>query len=865
MASGKKITIRFSSAGDEKLISAFKQLAAAQGKFNKVTQKTKVESTKLNNATIALTAKLAAQGKTWKQVGISAKVVSQAYQGNLIAIEKLRIAMKKANVSTRILGGSFAVLRSKLLIYSFAATLVNKVFVDMVQTFSKQESVNKKLQVGLSNIQGTTEGVTQRLIDYSSALQQATSFGDELITNGMAQLTTFGLNEGAIKSLTPQVLNVARAIQTTSGSMPDLNSLFIAFGKSTSTAVSALTRYGVVLTDSEKKQLEAMGANERAGAIAKILDKQYGGLADAYAKTTAGMLEGAAAARGDAAEAFGEVLAPAVLAASKALKGLAEAITVENIKILGTSVLAMGVAFGIAQIAIGAAALGVTGFSTALIAAQLATNAFMAKLIAMTGGIYGIVVAVGLATAGLLAYFGAFSDDEPLTDAEKRTKKLADTTADLTKQLELAVVQRNNMIQAIKDEQKVYTSVPTPLIPIKSLAEAQEKLFGAVVMGRLSKRHINAATASFNELINVAHEYYDLQGNKQTVELTGGDTSQVLTTREKLIASGMRQAALAEKLKSLNADENATTKVKVGILNQLNAEVLNGANLKMQANSELSTSIILEAQLAALADGEITQAEKRNIFDIKAKELLSAKNLATLTEIEQLKLRISLKREEMGLDETKAEAEVTKTQAANIAISQVGAMSGAVSKKHSAEMAEMKAGDNYKNASRQKQQDLEKGVLAGQAKEKRRIAMADKAASLATAGMNTYTAVTKAWAQGGIFGGVMAVIAAAAGAAQIAAITSTPIPKFARGGMVGGRRHSAGGTMIEAEKGEFVMSRNAVESVGIEAMNRLNAGGGGGSVNISFAGNVMSQDFIEDEAIPMIKEAIRRGADIGVA
>ena len=42
-------------------------------------------------------------------------------------------------------------------------------------------------------------------------------------------------------------------------------------------------------------------------------------------------------------------------------------------------------------------------------------------------------------------------------------------------------------------------------------------------------------------------------------------------------------------------------------------------------------------------------------------------------------------------------------------------------------------------------------------------------------------------------------------------------------------------------------------------------GQGAGAVNISFAGNVMSQDFIEDEAIPMIKEAIRRGADIGVS
>jgi len=89
--------------------------------------------------------------------------------------------------------------------------------------------------------------------------------------------------------------------------------------------------------------------------------------------------------------------------------------------------------------------------------------------------------------------------------------------------------------------------------------------------------------------------------------------------------------------------------------------------------------------------------------------------------------------------------------------------------------------------------------------------------------------------------------------------------KFEDGGLVGGRRHSQGGTMIEAEQGEFVMSRNAVNAVGIEAMNRINAGGGAGSVNVSFAGNVMSQDFIEDEAIPMIKEAIRRGADIGVS
>ena len=60
------------------------------------------------------------------------------------------------------------------------------------------------------------------------------------------------------------------------------------------------------------------------------------------------------------------------------------------------------------------------------------------------------------------------------------------------------------------------------------------------------------------------------------------------------------------------------------------------------------------------------------------------------------------------------------------------------------------------------------------------------------------------------------------------------------------------------------MRREAVEAVCLETLNRINQGETSAPVSISFSGNVMSKDFIEDEAIPQIKEAIRRGADIGV-
>tara|TARA_R100000808_G_C2144569_1_gene152310 strand:- start:576 stop:2600 length:2025 start_codon:yes stop_codon:yes gene_type:complete len=142
-------------------------------------------------------------------------------------------------------------------------------------------------------------------------------------------------------------------------------------------------------------------------------------------------------------------------------------------------------------------------------------------------------------------------------------------------------------------------------------------------------------------------------------------------------------------------------------------------------------------------------------------------------------------------------------------------------------------------------------------KRKKQIAVAETL-------MNTSTAIMKTYAEYGPTptGIALAILMGIQGALQVATIKAQ---KFEQGGLVGGRRHSQGGTMIEAERGEFVMSRSAVSAVGIETMNRINAGGGAGNVNISFAGNVMSDDFIESEAIPKIKEAIRRGADIGVS
>jgi len=186
------------------------------------------------------------------------------------------------------------------------------------------------------------------------------------------------------------------------------------------------------------------------------------------------------------------------------------------------------------------------------------------------------------------------------------------------------------------------------------------------------------------------------------------------------------------------------------------------------------------------------------------------------------------------------------------------------------EMETLKASSQYQRAMARGDKDamekMEKDKMATFAKERKRIWFMEKGASFAEAGINVATAYTKALAQGGgLFGIPLATLVAGLGAIQLGFIAAQQPPKFATGGMIGGRRHSQGGTMIEAEAGEFVMSRSAVQSVGIENLNRMNEGGGGSAVTVNVSGNVLSQDFVEGELAENIKEAIRRGTDFGIS
>tara|TARA_R100001594_G_scaffold141457_1_gene187476 strand:+ start:1106 stop:3616 length:2511 start_codon:yes stop_codon:yes gene_type:complete len=133
--------------------------------------------------------------------------------------------------------------------------------------------------------------------------------------------------------------------------------------------------------------------------------------------------------------------------------------------------------------------------------------------------------------------------------------------------------------------------------------------------------------------------------------------------------------------------------------------------------------------------------------------------------------------------------------------------------------------------------------------------------SQAGAIIDTYAGANKAFEQGGTLGFVTGAAIIAQGLANVATIQSqiSGMQSFEHGGMVGGNRHSQGGTIIEAERGEFVMSRNAVESIGIDNLANMNQGGASG-VTVNIQGNMIgNESFVRDVLIPEIDKTVNKG------
>jgi hypothetical protein len=103
---------------------------------------------------------------------------------------------------------------------------------------------------------------------------------------------------------------------------------------------------------------------------------------------------------------------------------------------------------------------------------------------------------------------------------------------------------------------------------------------------------------------------------------------------------------------------------------------------------------------------------------------------------------------------------------------------------------------------------LEKRTQRAIANEKTKQARRDKALALFNIAIDTASSIIKTGAQLGYPEAIpFQIIAGIIGGIQLAAVAAKPLPKFERGGLIGGKLHSQGGTIIEAEQGEYMVNR----------------------------------------------------------
>jgi hypothetical protein len=201
-------------------------------------------------------------------------------------------------------------------------------FSSVIRLAGIQEKAEAKLNAVIKSTGGAAGLTANELKKMASQLQDVTTFGDETIIGAQSLLLTFTkIGEDVFPQATETILNMAVAMET------DLKSATVQLGKALNdpiTGISALSRVGVQLTDTQKEQIKSFTELGDIASAQKVilgeLETQFGGLAKATALTMAGSLEQMTASIGDAGEALGELLSPMVISTAKAIKTLAEGV-----------------------------------------------------------------------------------------------------------------------------------------------------------------------------------------------------------------------------------------------------------------------------------------------------------------------------------------------------------------------------------------------------------------------------------------------------------------------------------------------------------------------------------------------------------
>ena len=284
--------------------------------------------------------------------------------------------------------------------------------VKVAKAAGDQEAAEKTLAAAMKQAGTYTEAALKHSIEYASALQSMTRYGDEAILSVQKMLTNFGIEGEMLDKLTKATLDLAAAKGMDLVAASDL------VAKSVGSTTNALTRYGISVTG-------AAGSTGRAQEAVENITKLFGGAAKAEAETYLGRIDQMTNQWGDLQEKIGAVVIPII---ERLMDWIRKAIAqisswMETNKELTTTIITLVVALG--AVLAGIAPL-LIAFPTLIGLLGKALSATRLLWAAMAGH---PLVAITAAVAGLTLAMAAYLEKQ--IDSKNANIELGKTTQSL--------------------------------------------------------------------------------------------------------------------------------------------------------------------------------------------------------------------------------------------------------------------------------------------------------------------------------------------------------------------------------------------------------------------------------------------------
>ena len=801
------VKIKFTGEGDllkqiEKLDKATKSLINAQAKL--VNQ----NNANVNSLTKMLKS-LKLTGQSFSKLGISQETITKAYKGNRVAIQRLKIAhdryiktvkkaqqehkklnteTKKTTQRTRILGGSFAVIRSKLLLFNFAMALGIRQLILFTKESSKLNSMKASfdsLSRGAMDSQKALEDLknaTNNTMSEFDLLQQANNalvLGVAKTSEEMSEMFDIAQRLGralgrdtrsSVESLITGIGRQSRLMLDNIGIIVKTKDAYAVYAQELNKTVDALT-------ESEQKQAFLNATLESARQKVNLVGQETRNAQSRFEEFTAS-LENAGAT-------IGNSLTPLMVSLARA----------------GTFV----------------------------------TNSFSSIMQSM----FGLEIAEERQLTLLRELSSAMQNN--IIELQNRDKVITATIENIKKTSKEALEEEQKAVQSLIDSIDSLGKSRQEQILLREQETLRERIFREETKG-MSDEFIKKNKLTIDALVQARLV------SETSQQLEKDQHNEKIKLAEERIAIIEKIQELEEKLAESRANQHQR---------------------EQEANLETQQSII-QAQIKATEEEiERTKAriemltllrgdEKQNELDqvtefARQMDEIGINSIEITAFIAREKEKINNKFNVKAIEDAKKRA-LAETEAVrsilNAGKAIVKAQENDLNQRVENELNALRKTDAYKKASTEQREIMENKVNATFASERKKLFNYNKGIAFAEATIALAEKIIQ-------FSGnpVMQALITGLGAVQLSTISAQTPPQFETGGLVGGRRHSQGGTLIEAEQGEFVMSRSAVQAVGLEQMNEINQGNTGGvTVNVTAP---LVDETVVDSIIPAIEKATR--------